>query len=178
MKTAIALLAISTVVVTSVARGSNLESSPPLDTTIPLFTIQRTENANELNYEARLTPGGLDTKNPIKVYWVMKAEDGHLEDLNELEKQMAYGVAVEKATPTEATFTLRAFKGRKIVVRLEGEAGAYRARAFTPINDEVMPLDRLFITTASLGLFPKVRKVEIFGKALADGTLETETLVP
>ena len=177
MKTAIALLAISTVVVTSVARAA-IDRSPPPERTATLFNIQRTENANELFYEARLTPEGLATKDPIKVYWVMKAEEGQREDLNDLEKQMAYGVAVESATRTETVFTLKAFKGRKIVVRLDGEEGAYRARAYTQINDETTELERLFITTKSMGLFPKVVKVEIFGRSKPESAGDIETLIP
>ena len=177
MKTAIALLAISTVVLTPFARAA-IDRSPPPERTASLFTIQRTENANELVYEARLTSEGLATKNPIKVYWVMKAQDGQLEDLNDLEKQMAYGVTVEKATRAEAIFTLKAFKGRKIFVRREGDTGAYLARAYTEINDEMTEMERLFITTKSMGLFPKVVKVEIFGRSKPEGSGNIETLIP
>src|SRR4051812_47977997 len=104
MKSTIASLALSTFVAVLLVCLPGEGAPPPAPAaakTVPLFTIQRTENTNELVYEARLAPGGLDTKDPIKVYWVMKAEDGHLEDLTEAEKQMAYGVRVEKSSPTE-----------------------------------------------------------------------------
>jgi hypothetical protein len=46
-------------------------------TTQPLFTIERSKNANVLHYEANLTAQGeLDPKEPIVIYWIMKAEKG------------------------------------------------------------------------------------------------------
>ena len=167
MKTAIAFLALSTVVFAS--------SGPP---TVSLFTIKRTENANELHYEARLNPKGLATKDPIEVYWRMKAEDGHREELNEIEKQMVYGIKVLKATPEGVIFTLRPVKGRPITVRRQGAAGAYGAKAFMTINNKEQELDRLFITTESSGIFPKVLKVEIFARPSVNGIADIETFIP
>ncbi len=145
---------------------------------VRLFNIQRIENANELIYEARMTPNGFTEKDPIKVYWVMKAKDGSITPLNAIEKQRAYGVAVEKSNEAEIVFTLKAFKGRKIVVRRSGAAGAYTATAFTLINDVETQLDRLYITTSSLGLIPVVAKVDIYGKPKPNGEVEQETFVP
>ncbi len=167
MKTALACLAISTVV---------FASSAP--TTVPLFTIKRTENANELHYEARLNPKGLATKDPIEVYWLMKAENGHREDLNEIEKKMVYGIKVVKATPAEVTFALRPVKGRQIVVRRQGTTGAYGAKAFMTINNKEQELERLYITTESSNIFPKVLKVEIFARPGVNGIADTETFFP
>ena len=42
-----------------------------------LFFIQRSKNANEVHYDARvLGDGNLDPKNPVDGYWLNKAEDG------------------------------------------------------------------------------------------------------
>lgn len=146
---------------------------------VPLFTVQRTENANELHYEARLTPTGFSPKEPIEIYWVMKAKDGHREKLTAIEKQKAYGVAVEKNSEAEVVFRLRAFKGRKITARRTVNAGSFSAKAFTTINDEENELDRLFIANVpGSGLIPKVDRIEIFSRPKANGSIEKEILVP
>ena len=45
--------------------------------TQPLFFIQRSKNANEVHYDARLTKdGALDPNDPVEGYWLNKAEDG------------------------------------------------------------------------------------------------------
>lgn len=167
MKTAIALLAIPTVVFAS--------SAPK---TVPLFTIQRTQNANELHYEARLNEKGLVTKDPIEVYWIMKAEDGHREALTEIEKQMVYGTKIIKATPTEVTFALRPVKERPIVIRRQGTAGSFGAKAFITLNGKEQELDRLFITTDPSDIFPKVLKVDIFARAGGNAPADKETFIP
>ena len=41
-----------------------------------LFVIERSKNANVVQYDARLTADGvLDPKEPVKVYWILLAED-------------------------------------------------------------------------------------------------------
>src|ERR1700679_2488596 len=42
-----------------------------------LFFIQRSKNANEVHYDARVTKDGtLDPKTPVEGYWLNKALDG------------------------------------------------------------------------------------------------------
>lgn len=155
------------------------DRAPDGEVTVPLFTIQRTQNINELRYEARLTSAGFPPKDAISIYWLMKAKDGHREKLTALEKQKAYGISVVKSSDSEVVFTLKAFKGRKITVRRVGKPGEFTAKAFTPINDEESELERLYITAeADSGLIPKVTKIEIFGRPRPDGTFEKETLIP
>ena len=154
-------------------------ASPAADKLVPLFTIQRTETANELNSEARHTAEGFPRKDPINIYWLMKAKDGHREKLTAIEKQKTYGISVEKGSDSEVVFTLRAFKGRKLIVRRTGTTGDFGAKVFTQINDEEHELERLFITTLpSKGLLPVVSKVEIFGRAKPDGSVEKEIFIP
>jgi predicted small lipoprotein YifL len=48
--------------------------------TQPLFIIEHSKDANVVQYDARLTAdGNLDPKEPVIVYWVIRAEDGHRE---------------------------------------------------------------------------------------------------
>src|SRR5688572_642291 len=60
-----------------------------------LFFIERNKNANIVVYEANLAADGLfDAKNPVHAYWLMKAEKGQREELNKIEREMAYGYSV------------------------------------------------------------------------------------
>jgi len=67
-----------------------------------LFRVARSTNANVVLYEARLRNGGtLDEDEPVHPVWVMLAEDGRREELNFLERAMAYGVDVrERIVPS------------------------------------------------------------------------------
>ena len=59
-----------------------LLSYPILRSQQPLFTISRSTNANVLHYDANFaSPGKLDPKMPIVVYWIMLAENGRREEI-------------------------------------------------------------------------------------------------
>ncbi len=63
--------------------------------TSPLFIIERSKNANVVHYAARLTADGkLDTKEPVIVYCVLRAEDGRRKKLSWIEKKKAYGFTI------------------------------------------------------------------------------------
>ena len=60
-----------------------------------LFVIERSANMNVVHYVAQLTKdGALDPKAPVIAYWIMLANGGHREDLNLVEKQLAYGFTI------------------------------------------------------------------------------------
>jgi hypothetical protein len=64
--------------------------------TSPLFTIERSKNANVVHYDARLTADGeLDPKEPVIAYWIRLAEDGRREELSWIEKKKAYGFTIK-----------------------------------------------------------------------------------
>src|ERR1700730_4942067 len=59
---------------------------------LPLFTIERSTNANVVHYEAKVSQDGrLDSREPIIAYWIMAAEDGRRQALNLMERTLAYG---------------------------------------------------------------------------------------
>src|SRR5436190_15974614 len=68
-----------------------------------LFFIERNKNANIVQYDAKLASDGLfDAREPVTGYWIMKAENGRREELNRIERELAYG------------FTTRVDDSRKI----------------------------------------------------------------
>src|SRR5271157_6388828 len=92
--------------------------------TSPLFTIERNTNANVVHYDAQLTADGkLDRKKPVIAYWVMLAQDGRRENLNWIEKKMAYGINI-KPDPSVNGYqmTIVAAPQRSITVKKVGSA--------------------------------------------------------
>lgn len=85
----------------------------------PLFTVERNLNANVVVYAAaRNADSRLDPKKPVRVFWIMRAEDGRELGLNFFERIRAYGVGA-MGSPEPRTFFLRmrAFPGRSLHLR-------------------------------------------------------------
>lgn len=62
-----------------------------------MFTIEKSSNANRVQYEAHLTPDGhIDAKQPVVAYWIMAAENGRRQELNILERAKAYGFTLRQ----------------------------------------------------------------------------------
>ena len=67
------------------------------DRSVPLFTIEKSSNANRVQYEARLGPDGhIDARQPVVAYWIMAAENGRRQELNILERAKAYGFTLRQ----------------------------------------------------------------------------------
>jgi len=141
-----------------------------------LFRIDRSTNANEVVYAARLaSKGGLDPDDPLKAEWQMLAEDGHREGLNFLENLVAYGFSVDEA-PGGGAFVvvLKAKKDRP--VRLTVKDGC--PVAFVTISGKTAILRRIFVQTASGGLIPEVAYADIEGVDPASGSNMRERIFP
>lgn len=158
--------------------SDSTSSAPPeaRATTQQLFVIQRSKNANEVHYDARLTAEGrLDPEQPVIAYWVLLAEDGRRQELNWIERQKAYGFTIEPDPSTDAyTMTLVPLREREITVRKAGG----EARAELAIDGHRAVLERVYIESSG-GLFgPKVHYVKLFGKDLQTGEERVEKIVP
>src|ERR1700753_4000546 len=62
----------------------------PADNVSRLFYVQRNPNTNTIIYELNNKDGHLDTENPIHVYWIKYADKGQLEELNYIQRKLAY----------------------------------------------------------------------------------------
>jgi hypothetical protein len=140
----------------------------------PLFTVERNLNANVVVYEAvRGADGTLDPKRPIRVYWLMKAEDGRELGLNFFERIRAYGVeATGSPEPGAYSLKMRAFPGRSVVLRERGGC----AEVVTGIEGKSAVLSRVFVSATKKGLFPSVDFVYMFGTDPESGFPVTERI--
>ena len=140
-----------------------------------LFRIRRSTNANELVYAARLDDEGqLDEDDPLRVYWLMLAEDGHREGLNILEKMLAYGFTAEPAPQGGFRVVLKAKKDRPLHLALRGRCPV----AYVEIAGRPALLRSIYVQTSSGGVVPTVAHVDMAGVDPTTGREITERILP
>jgi hypothetical protein len=143
------------------------DSAPARKRTQQLFIIERSKNANVVRYDARLTAGGeLDPNRPVIAYWILLAEDGRREELNLIEKKMAYGFHIEPDHSVNGyRMTIVALPQGQITVRKDGDA----IRAELVIDGRPAVLEKIYISASDGLLGPKVHYIELYGKDLGTG---------
>ena len=141
-----------------------------------MFVIERSLNMNVVNYVAQLTrEGALDPKEPVIAYWIMLANGGHREDLNVVEKHLAYGFTI-RPDPSGRFYrmALAADTEREIKVYQEGE----KIRAEIMISGRPAILHKLYVSSTESGILPSVNYVELFGRDIVTGEQRYEKLQP
>ena len=141
-----------------------------------LFVIERSANMNVVHYVAQLTKdGALDPKAPVIAYWIMLANGGHREDLNLVEKQLAYGFTIRPDSSGRFyRMTLAADKEREIKVY---QAGG-NVKAEMVIDGRPAFLHKLYVSSTESGILPSVNYVELFGRDSVTGEQRYEKLMP
>jgi len=161
---------------TNAATTNSAATSPwAAGTNQSLFVIERSKNANVVQYDARLTADGvLDAKEPVKAYWVLLAEDGRHEELSLLACK-AYGLDIKRdASGKSWLMTLAAYRKREITVRQTGTV----VRAEILIDGKPSILEKLYINSTEGRFLPTVNYIELFGKDLETGEKRYEKLLP
>jgi hypothetical protein len=150
-------------------------------TTQPLFVIERSKNANKVHYEARLTGEGvLDVHRPVHAFWVDWEKDSTgktYEELNLIEKQMAFGFSVvgRSRSPQSCIMKLVCCPKRPIKVYLNNGA----ACAETDINGKPAYLHKISVVTREKQtILPQVISVTVFGTDTLTGEEVQETIKP
>ena len=141
-----------------------------------LFKIERSKNANIVQYDARVLPDGtLDPYKPVVGYWIRLAEDGRKMKLRFLEKRFAYGFrAAYDSASNSATMVMKAAIGRELKV-LE-TADGYRAMIMIDGRDAV--IEKIFVQNSGKRLFKKVKYIELHGVDSVTGEDRFERYVP
>jgi len=144
--------------------------------TEPLFRIERSKNANVVQYDARLRGDGrLDPEQPVVGYWIRLAEDGRREELSWIQRRFAYGFTARTDRDTDrAVLEMAADIGRKLIVYRQG--GVYRAE--TRIDGRPAFLEKLFVQSIEGGWRPKVEYIDLFGTDVETGEVRSERFVP
>ena len=142
----------------------------------PLFVVERSTNQNVVHYDAQIAENGeLDPREPVVVYWVMAAKDGHRQALTFLEKIKAYGITVEPdSAPHSFRIALAAYRQRPIAVCREGD----RFRAEAVIEGRRAYLKRIYVTVGKGMLFSAPKSIELVGTDIGTGESLHETISP
>jgi hypothetical protein len=112
------------------------------DHAVPLFTIEKSSNANRVQYEARVTADGhIDPHQPVVAYWIMAAENGRRQELNILERAKAYGFTLHQDGLDSYRLWVVSHPKKEIHVFLDGAT----VRAEAVIGGRLAWVEKIFI---------------------------------
>lgn len=142
----------------------------------PLFKIERSKNANIIQYDAQIgSDGKLLKKEPVIGYWIRLAEQGQVQELSWVQRTFAFGFSAKYHRDSDtATIDMVADIGQPITVKLV--EGKYMA----VIDFEGQPsqLEKIFIQAHGKGVSVTVEYVEIFGVDLKSGEPTYGKIIP
>ena len=141
-----------------------------------LFKIERSKNANIVQYDVRVLPDGtLDPDKPVVGYWIRLAEDGRRMKLRFLEKRFVYGFKTSyDPASNSVTMIMKANFGRQMKV-LETTDG-YRAEIM--IDGRNSLIDKIFVQTPSKRFSRKIEYIELYGVDSVTGEDRFERYIP
>ena len=141
-----------------------------------LFHIERSKNANIVQYDAQVgADGKLLKKEPVVGYWIRLAEQGQVQELNWVQKTFAFGFDVKLDNGREsAELQMKANVGREINVIRNGED--YRATVF--IDGALSFFEKMYIDATRKGWSLTVHYVELYGEDVQTGEARYEKFAP
>ena len=142
----------------------------------PLFKIERSKNANIIQYDAQIgSDGKLLKKEPVIGYWIRLAEQGQVQQLSWVQRTFAFGFDAKYHRDSDtATIDMVADIGQPITVkRVEG-----KYMAVIDFEGQPSQLERIFIQAHGKGISVTVEYVEIFGIDLKSGEPTYGKIIP
>jgi len=142
----------------------------------PLFKIERSKNANIIQYDARSGPDGkLLKRKPIVGYWIRLNEQGQRKKLTWVQRTFAFGFKTRLAKGRESAEMSMVFD-LVAPVSVIRDRGVYRATI--PIEGRAAYLEKVFVKASRKGLKVNVKYVEIFGRDVETGEDRYQKIVP
>jgi len=141
-----------------------------------IFKIERSTNANIIQYDVQLNADGkLDHKKPVVAYWVRLAEQGQIKKLSWLQRKFVYGFKVKRNRDADSVRLKMAAKlGRIINVTRRGDGFA----AWIRIQNTEAWLDKIFIASSGSGTRSRVDYIELYGVDRNSGEKRYERFSP
>jgi hypothetical protein len=141
--------------------------------TVKLFIIERSKNANIVEYDAQISSNGkIHPEQPIIAYWILLAKDGKTQELSSLDKK-AYGFDCFFDSSTgEYQMIIRSFKKRNIKIYENNNT----VKAEIIINGKPAYLDRIYIKAKETILLPSVEYIELYGKDKINNSIQYEKI--
>ena len=141
-----------------------------------LFKIERSKNANIIQYDAQIgADGKLLKKEPVVAYWVRLAEQGQVQQLSWVQWTFAYGFKTKHDRNNDTVkLDMKAGINRPITVEREGDD----YRATIRIDGSISYLEKIFIQASGKGMSITVDYVELHGDGVKTGDRRYEKYVP
>ena len=142
----------------------------------PLFHIERSKNANIVQYDAQVAEDGkLYKKEPVVGYWIRLNEQGQKQELSWLQRTFAFGFSTKlDKNREEAILKMKADVGEDIEIIRVGD----QFRATIKIDGAPSYFEKMYIDATRKGMSLDVRYVELFGKDIKTGEARYEKLFP
>ena len=142
-----------------------------------LFYIQRSNNSSAIVYDGiRDKSGNLDTKKPVHVYWLSYSQDSTMNELNYIQRKLAYGVNVrETDNEHEFDISLVSYKKKRIKI-FKNEKGEMQANM--EINGQIARFRNVYVEIEKNFFIPEIGYVEVFGEDLETGEEVYEKIIP
>jgi hypothetical protein len=142
-----------------------------------LFKILRNKDANEISYDVNTDHNGKLVKgNPVEIYWVKYSSGGKKEQLNNIQRKYAYGILFTSLKEEEAVFRFVSYEKRTFTLKKD-TCGTYRV--YVKSMGKEVELNRIFIhVEGGTFWFPKITRVDLYGKDKTTGSSTLETIKP
>lgn len=142
-----------------------------------LFYIERNIDKNLVVYDANLlTSKRLHPQKPVNIYWIRNSEGGIIKGLSFMQRKMAYGMVLKKATASDTIYegNLAAYEKRSIKITYNASGSPI---ALMIINGKWQQLHHIFLQIADIKqLIPKIEFIQVFGKDIQNGSEVTEKI--
>ncbi len=141
-----------------------------------LFRIERSKNANVVQYDARLREdGSLVRDDPVDAYWLRLAGSGKRKELDWLARKLAYGFVVHWRGDGALELEMVAPIGRRVQVVMGKDGWEARTR----VDGRECRIDRIFVQSIERRFrLPKVESIDFAGTDVETGEARTEHFVP
>jgi Domain of unknown function (DUF4833) len=161
---------------------------PGWSTDLNLFVIQRSTNANEVQYQLHVNDRcHIVSATPVSAFWRLREVSPETTAaLSDLE-HMAYGVTNQQVAEHEVSFDLgvldyfRPLDQRRITatVRYDPSTTTCTPSVQTAIHGQVAALERIYVQADERLVRPKVRYIDVYGTSVASHpTHVTERIEP
>ena len=139
----------------------------PPETETSLFYLQRSQNANTIQYDIKLEKDGtINLDDPIDVYWLRYNGKGERRALKWIERNMAYGIRHKQLNKGVFEIEMIAYDDRPILV-YQNSNGEIDTKM--KINGKTVRFRSIFIDMVENGWFPTIKSIELFGQDLQTG---------
>jgi len=155
---------------------------PGWSTDVPLFVIQRSKNANEVQYQLRVNDRcQIVSHHPVSAFWHLRADQPATTEPLSAFDQLAYGVVRQRVDANWVVFRLRALEDKpiKATVTAHPDTGTCVPSVHVEINDHVAALERVYVQTDEGRTRPKVTYIDLVGTRVEGAPMPvTERITP